>query len=126
MSINVVYFSKRAVIYKNGKINRYSCSYAGQPTLRDSNATIARKVMQGKYGTSDTRTTKLLDESYNPNLVQKAVNNVIATAANIWSGAVDYGKNEARIAKIDKELGKGYGQLVQDYINVLAGVRKSV
>ena len=124
--INVVYFSKRAVIYKNGKINRYSCSYTGQPTLRDANATIARKVMQGKYGTSDARTTKLLDESYNPNLVQKAVNNVITTAANIWSGAVDYGKNEARIAKIDKELGKGYGQLVQDYINVLAGVRKSV
>lgn len=124
--INVVYFSKRAVIYKNGKIHRYSCSFTGQPTLRDANPDIVRKVMQGKYGTSDARTTKLLDESYNPNLVQKAVNNVINLAADIWSGASDYGKNEARKAKIDKELGKGYGQLVQDYINVLAGVRKSV
>ena len=82
--------------------------------------------MQGKYSTSDARTTKLLDENYNPNLVQKAVNKVITLAADIYSGAADYGRHETRIAKIDKELGKGYGQLVQDYINVLAGVRKSV
>ena len=37
-----------------------------------------------------------------------------------------YGKNQNRINRIDKELGNGYGQLVQDYINVLYGVRKGV
>jgi hypothetical protein len=54
------------------------------------------------------------------------VNKVIALAKDIKSGKKDYGKNKDRINRIDKELGKGYGQLVQDYINVLYGVRKSV
>lgn len=124
--INVVYFSKRAVIYKNGQIYRYSCTYTGKPTLKDANADIVRKVMQDKYGTSDTRTTKLLDEHYNPGMVQKSVNQVISTAKGILSGKLDYGKNQTRIARLDKELGSGYGQLVQDYINVLCGVRKQV
>lgn len=124
--INTIYFGKRAVIYKNGKIMRYACSYAGKAALSGANSDVVRKVMQSKYDNSDARTTKLLDEGYNPGLVQKSVNQVITLAADIWSGAADYGKNEERINRIDKELGKGYGVLVQDYINVLAGVRKSV
>ena len=72
------------------------------------------------------RTTNLLDEGYNPGLIQKSVNSVINTAKGILSGKLDYGKNQTRIARLDKEFGSGYGQLIQDYINVLAGVRKAV
>lgn len=123
---NVIYFGKRAVIYKDGKIYRHSCSYTGRPTLRTHNADVVRKVIRGSYGTSNDRVTGLLNESYNPGLVQKSVNKVISLAKGIMDGSMSYGKNQDRINRIDKELGAGYGQLVQDYINVLAGVRKQV
>ena len=59
-------------------------------------------------------------------LAQRAVNKVISLAKDIKSGKKDYGQNEDRRNRIDKELGKGFGQLVQDYINVLYGKRESV
>ena len=124
--INVIYFGTRAVIYKNGKIYRHSCSYAGKPALKGHTSAVVRKVMNGSYGAGDTRTTKLLDAGYNPGLVQKSVNQVISIAKGIKNGTMNYGKNQERINKIDAELGAGYGQLVQDYINVLCGVRKGV
>ena len=124
--INTIYFGGRAVIYKGGNIYRYSCTYKGKPTLKGHTADVVRKVMRGSYGNSDTRTTNLLDEGYNPGLVQKDINSVINTAKGILSGKLDYGKNQTRIARLDKEFGTGYGQLIQDYINVLAGVRKAV
>lgn len=124
--INTIYFGGRAVIYKGGNIFRYACSYKGKAALKMHTADVVRKVMRGTYGNDDTRTTNLLDEGYNPGMVQKSVNSVINTAKGILSGKLDYGRNQDRIARIDKKLGKGYGQLTQDYINVLCGVRKQV
>lgn len=124
--INTIYFGGRAVIYKGGNIFRYACSYKGKAALKMHTADVTRKVIRGSYGSGDTRTTNLLDEGYNPGLVQKSVNSVINTAKGILSGKLDYGRNQDRIARIDKKLGKGYGQLTQDYINVLCGVRKQV
>lgn len=124
--INTIYFGGRAVIYKGSSIFRYACSYKGKAALKMHTADVTRKVIRGSYGSGDTRTTNLLDEGYNPGLVQKSVNSVINTAKGILSGKLDYGRNQDRIARIDKKLGKGYGQLTQDYINVLCGVRKQV
>ena len=124
--INTIYFGGRAVIYKGGNIYRYSCAYKGKPTLKGHTADVVRKVMRGSYGNSDTRTTKLLDEGYNPGLVQKDINRVVSIAKGILDGSMNYGKNQERIKKIDAELAAGYGQLVQDYINVLCGIRKAV
>lgn len=124
--INTIYFGGRAVIYKGGNIFRYACSYKGKAALKMHTADVTRKVIRGSYGSGDTRTTNLLDEGYNPGLVQKSVNSVINTAKGILDGSLDYGRNQDRINRIDKKLGKGYGQLTQDYINVLCGVRKQV
>ena len=124
--INTIYFGGRAVIYKGSSIFRYACSYKGKAALKMHTANVTRRVIRGSYGSGDTRTTNLLDEGYNPGLVQKSVNSVINTAKGILSGKLDYGKNQTRIARLDKEFGSGYGQLIQDYINVLAGVRKAV
>lgn len=124
--INTIYFGGRAVIYKGSSIFRYACSYKGKAALKMHTVDVTRRVIRGSYGSSDTRTTNLLDEGYNPGLVQKSVNSVINTAKGVLSGKLDYGKNQTRIAKLDKEFGSGYGQLIQDYINVLAGVRKAV
>lgn len=124
--INTIYFGGRAVIYKGGNIFRYACSYKGKAALKMHTADVTRKVLRGSYGNSDTRTTNLLDENYNPGLVQKSVNAVINTAKGIKSGKLDYGRNEERLKRLDKEFGSGYGQLIQDYINVLAGIRKAV
>lgn len=124
--INTIYFGGRAVIYKGGNIFRYACSYKGKAALKMHTADVTRRVIRGSYESGDTRTTNLLDEGYNPGLVQKSVNSVINTAKGILSGKLDYGKNQTRIAKLDKAFGAGYGQLIQDYINVLAGARKAV
>ena len=124
--INAVFFKSKAVIYKDFKKSVYKCSYTGATALKGANANVTRAVLRGSYGTSNARITKLINAGYYPIAVQDKVTAVISTAKGIKSGKLDYGKNEARIAKIDKELGKGYGQLVQDYINVLCGVRKAV
>ena len=100
--------------------------YKGKAALKMHTADVTRKVLRGSYGNGDTRTTNLLDEGYNPGLVQKSVNAVINTAKDIKSGKLDYGRNEERLKRLDKEFGSGYGQLIQDYINVLAGIRKDV
>lgn len=124
--INTIYFGGRAVIYKGANIYRYACSYKGKAALKMHTADVTRRVIRGSYGSGDTMTTNLLDQGYNPGLVQKSVNSVVSTAKGILSGRLDYGKNQTRIARLDKEFGAGYGQLIQDYINVLAGVRKAV
>lgn len=61
--------------------------------------------------------------------IQAHVDEVNRVAKEIMSGSKKgkaYGKNETRIKRIDKELGNGYGQIVQNWINVLSGVRKRV
>lgn len=124
--INTLYHAGKGVIYKGGNVYAYTCAYKGKCTLRNHTADVVRKVMRGAYGNGETRVTNLLDEKYKPVSVQKSVNSVINTAKGILSGKLDYGKNQTRIARLDKEFGSGYGQLIQDYINVLAGVRKQV
>ena len=114
--INTIYFGGRAVIYKGANIYRYACSYKGKAALKMHTADVTRKVIRGSYGSGDTRTTNLLDEG----------NRVVSIAKGILDGSMNYGKNQERINKIDAELGAGYGQLTQDYINVLCGVRKAV
>ena len=125
-AINGIFFNGKAVIYKGSKIYRYDISYNGIIVLTEANAAFIRRVLKGDFGTGDTRTTYILCYGHNPGVVQKQVNKVVSLAKDILSGKKDYGTDKARIDKIDKELGKEYGQLVQDYINVLAGVRKSV
>ena len=125
-AINGIFLNGKAVIYKGSKIYRYSISYSGHIKLTDANAAFVRRVLKGDFGNGDTRTTYILCYNHNPGVVQKQVNGVINLAKDILSGKKDYGKDKARINRIDKEMGKGFGQLVQDYINVLAGVRKSV
>jgi len=124
--INGIFFAGRAVIYKGGKVHRYNCPYAGGLKMFDADAAFVRRIMKGDFGNGDTRTTYILCYRRNPVLAQRAVNKVISLAKDIKSGKKDYGQNEDRRKRIDKELGKGFGQLVQDYINVLYGKRKSV
>lgn len=125
-AINGIFYAGQAVIYKGGKIHRYKCPYAGGLKLLDADAAFVRRIIKGDFGNGDTRTTYILCYRRNPGLAQKMVSKVMSLAKDIKSGKKDYGTNKDRINRIDKELGKGYGQLVQDYINVLAGVRKSV
>ena len=124
--LNVVFFGGTAVIYKDLKKWTYKCAYRGKTALKGADEPTVRKTLRGSYGSNNTRITNLLNKGYYPLAVQNKVNDVIRIAKGILNGTLDYGKNEARIAKIDKELGKGYGQLVQDYINVLCGVREKV
>lgn len=72
--INAIFFRKRAVIYKDGGIYRYDCSYNGAPTLKDPTLEIVKEVLKGKAGSGDERVTYLLNRSQNYGLVQKEIN----------------------------------------------------
>lgn len=72
--LNVIFFSKRAVIYKHGRIYRYTCTYKGTPTLKDPDLENIKMVLSGDAGTDDARTTYLLNRSMNPGLIQKEIN----------------------------------------------------
>lgn len=124
--INAIFRGGKAIIYKNGKAYSYLCDYVGKNTLNAATPYVCRKVLRGSYGKADVRTTNLLNLGYSPTSVQNKVNQIVEIANGIKDGKLDYGKNKARLQRIDAELGKGYGQLVQDYINVLCGVREKV
>ena len=72
--INVIFFLKRAVIYKHGQIYRYNCSYNGAPELLNPDLENVKMVLSGKAGNDDARTTYLLNHRMNPGLIQKEVN----------------------------------------------------
>lgn len=72
--INAIFFRKRAVIYKHGKIYRYDCTFNGAPALADPNLENVKMVLSGKAGNDDARTTYLLNHKMNPNLIQKEIN----------------------------------------------------
>jgi len=76
-----------------------------------------------KYGAGDTRMTNLIRAGYYPVNANNKVVKVKQLANDIISGKINYGKNEARINKIDVLLGKGYGLLVQDEINSLLNAK---
>ena len=124
--INAMFYNGKAVVYKDGHYHRYECGYTGKAGYKAESAAVVRGVLRGNYGAGETRVTRLIAYRYNPGTVQKKTNKVVEIANGIKSGKLDYGKDKARISRIDKELGSGYGQLVQDYINVLCGVRKAV
>lgn len=72
--INAIFFRKRAVIYKHGKIYRYECAFNGAPTLADPDLTNVKMVLSGKAGNDDARVTYLLNHRMNPGLIQKEIN----------------------------------------------------
>lgn len=75
--INVIYYRKKAVIYKDGGIYRYECSYNGAPALQNPTLEIVKDVLKGKAGTGDERVTYLLNRGHNYGLVQKEVNELV-------------------------------------------------
>jgi len=72
--INVIYYLKKAVIYKHGQIYRYECSYNGAPALLNPDLENVKMVLAGKAGTDDARVTYLLNHKMNPVLIQREVN----------------------------------------------------
>ena len=72
--INVIYYKKKAVIYKHGQIYRYECGYDGAPALINPDLENVKMVLSGKAGSDDARTTYLLNHRMNPGLIQKEVN----------------------------------------------------
>lgn len=104
-------------IYKSGKKLTFKIPYKGKSEYKTHDANIVRKVLEGKMNKGDYRATLLLDAGYYPIAVQNRINLIIKIAKAIINGTMDFGKNEERIANLDKKYGKGYGQLIQDEIN---------
>ncbi len=95
---------------------------------------IAQEVLDGKWGDGDTRISKLKAAGYDPNAVQKKVNELIAaqtpkkTVKQIAQEVIDgkWGSGDARIKKLKAA---GYDpDKVQKKVNELLGVttKKSV
>ena len=88
-----------------------------------------RKILRGSYGNADERITGLIMAGFWPSNANKKVSKVVNLAKEIKTGTKlgkSYGRHQTRLNRIDAQLGAGYGQLVQDYINVLCGLRKAV
>ena len=119
--INVLFYSRKAYIYHNGALKyTYSITYKEPSTLKGASSSVVESVFLGEYSKGDDRVTKLILAGYTPSSVQSKVNEVIELANKIINGKADeLGKNQTRLNNIDKLMGKGYGQLVQDEINSL-------
>lgn len=122
--INFVIANRRFLIYKDGKKYAFSVPYKGTFTFKINGLVdVVRDVFMEKYGSNNTRMTRLLDAGYEPVAIQDRVNLVVNTAKKIIDRKVNYGKNEQRIKNLDKEFGDGYGQLIQDEINSLLNAK---
>lgn len=122
--INFVIANRRFLIYKDGKKYAFPVPYKGTFTFKINGLVdVVRDVFMGKYGSSNTRITRLLDAGYEPVAIQDRVNLVVNTAQKIIDRKVNYGRNEQRIKNLDKEFGDGYGQLIQDEINSLLNAK---
>ena len=75
--LNALFFGRRAVIYKGNEIFRYSCSYTGKAELKSADLNIVMSVLRGTAGSSDARTTYLLNRGYNAGAVQGKVNDIV-------------------------------------------------
>lgn len=75
--LNMIFFNKRAIIYKGSGVYRYACSYTGKPSLKDADLNIIKRALAGNLGNGDARITNLLNEGYNAGLVQTEINNLI-------------------------------------------------
>lgn len=116
-------------VIHNSKIYNISIPYKESPSsttvaLKSPTPDVIRNVFRGLYGNGVTRIEKLKADGYDDVQTQLMVNKVISLAKGIKDGSLKYGTGKKRISKIDKELGTGYGQLVQDEINVLYGIRQ--
>lgn len=122
--INFVIANRRFLIYKDGKKYAFSVPYKGTFTFKlNGFVDVVRDVFMDKYGSNNTRMTRLLDAGYEPVAIQDRVNLVVNTAQKIIDRKVNYGRNEQRIKNLDKEFGDGYGQLIQDEINSLLNAK---
>lgn len=126
--INGLFHNGHGYIYKGGKlVYSYECSYKGKSAVTQKTPWwIVERILKGTYGTGDRVITYVIVRGYAPSQAIKTTAKVKKLASDILSGKVDYGKDQARWDRIDKELGKGYGKLVQRYINVLAGVQEKL
>lgn len=122
--INGLFHKGHAYIYKNGKLAfSYDCAYQGNSFVTQKTIWwIVDRILKGTYGKGDRIITYCIARGYAPSQAIKTKNKAVKLAKDILSGAVDYGTNQDRWNRIDKELGKGYGKLVQTIINCLAGV----
>lgn len=122
--INFVIANRRFLIYKDGKKYAFSVPYKGTFTFKINGLVdVVRDVFMEKYGSNNTRMTRLLDAGYEPVAIQDRVNLVVNTAKKIIDRKVNYGNNEQRIKNLDKAFGAGYGQLIQDEINSLLNAK---
>lgn len=72
--INILAYSGKVVIYKDGKTYSYKCSYKGKSTIGYATITVIEDVIAGKYGASNERVTALLNAGYWPSNVQNHIN----------------------------------------------------
>ena len=72
--INIIAFKRKGIVYKGGKLYRFSCAYTGSASFKATTLTVVFDVLKGKYGRGDRRVTKLLDAGFNPGSVQGWVN----------------------------------------------------
>ena len=75
--LNIVAYSGKATIYKDGKTYEYKCSYKGKSALKRATLYVVKDVLEGKYGADDERTTGLLDNGFYPQNVQTWVNKFV-------------------------------------------------
>jgi len=128
-AINAIFSGGKAYWYHGGKVVSYTCSYKGKSGLRYAGVSVIRKILRGSYGNADERITSLIMAGFWPSNANAKVSKVIKLAKEIKTGTKlgkSYGRHQTRLKRIDAQLGTGYGQLVQDYINVLCGIRKAV
>ena len=72
--INILAYSGKVVIYKDGKTYSYKCSYKGKSTIGYATITVIEDVIAGKYGSNNERVTALLNAGYWPSNVQAHIN----------------------------------------------------
>lgn len=75
--INWIAKSGKITIYKNFKSYAIPCAYKGKSTLKGANRAVAKEVIDGKYGSSNTRITNLIDAGYYPIAIQNLVNKML-------------------------------------------------
>ena len=85
------------------------------PEVKKTIDEIAQEVINGKWGTGDSRTSKLKKAGYNPDEVQKRVNKYYSVAKDVIKGK--YGNGTKRTVKLKKA---GYNPaVIQNIVNDL-------
>lgn len=74
--INVIFASTAAIVYKDGKYWIYKCSYKEKATLKSADLKTVIATMKGEYGSSNERTTALLNKGYWASQIQNKINEI--------------------------------------------------